>query len=551
MKSSADIEQLLERFGSDWPGDDSIADRVMRQIEAAPPRLPVSKGRRIMVKSLLAIAASAAACVALWWVFQDNHNSLYAQVIDAARKARTIHITHYGQLGGEAAPTKSAETWYESRVGFRRDVCHGKHEGGRCVTVCLGRGDDTWTLDKERQDTIIHSHSGITKETEEIFAAFGGLKCDVQRYPEGDRAFDGQPCKAYLPKMPGVSDLSLKNAKWRELFYLDQRSRVVRVVRQERDGDRWNTTAFSTIAYDEPFDPALFQPNFGADFKIVDADAKPVDPEPAKPARLVLIYEIDRSSKPAGTATVDMDRLLRVVDVRLNGGTERLAAVRKLDDRRIEVTLLRRGHAARQRVERQLARPGTLEFRVLANNQTDKALVDRARKDPAAGDVLDPSGRRLAWWVPVRAGEQKGLAGRNDITQRTRKRDNRDVTEILVVADPYDVTGACLTRAKLEFDPLGNPTVRFAFSDAGGELFGKLTGDHLPKGPTGPFFKLGIIIDGELFSAPMIRSKIGKAGEISGRFTEIEASDLAAVLNAGSLPVRLRLVEGDPLSTIR
>ena len=86
----------------------------------------------------------------------------------------------------------------------------------------------------------------------------------------------------------------------------------------------------------------------------------------------------------------------------------------------------------------------------------------------------------------------------------------------------------------------------FTFNDAGGELFGKLTGDHLPNDSTGLFYKLGIIIDGELFSAPTIRSKIGNPGEITGSFTEIEVSDLAAVLNAGSLPVRLRLVEENP-----
>jgi len=88
-----------------------------------------------------------------------------------------------------------------------------------------------------------------------------------------------------------------------------------------------------------------------------------------------------------------MQKLLHVVEARLNGGAEKLAAVRKLDDRRIEVTLMRRNDAERQRVERQLARPGTLEFRILANNQLDKALIDRARREPGGAEVLDPSGK--------------------------------------------------------------------------------------------------------------------------------------------------------------
>ncbi len=103
-----------------------------------------------------------------------------------------------------------------------------------------------------------------------------------------------------------------------------------------------------------------------------------------------IIYEVDPNSKPANTTTIDMDKLLKVVDGRLNAGSEKLAVVRKLDDRRIEVTLMRRNDADRQRVERQLTRPGTLEFRVLANNHVDKALIDRAQMEPARSEVLGP-----------------------------------------------------------------------------------------------------------------------------------------------------------------
>ncbi len=87
---------------------------------------------------------------------------------------------------------------------------------------------------------------------------------------------------------------------------------------------------------------AFFRPHFGKDFKIVDAGAKPAKPEATKPEGPVLVYEVDSKSMPAGATTVDMDKLLRTVDVRLNGGNEPLAAVRKLNDRRIEVTLMRR-----------------------------------------------------------------------------------------------------------------------------------------------------------------------------------------------------------------
>ena len=487
------------------------------------------------MKSLIGIAASLAACVALWWTLAGNNDSLYAQMIKAARKARTIHIVHCQQLNGQAEPVKTSETWYESGVGFRRDVCDWKDKDGRCATIC-GHGDEVWTLDKERKHTLVQPRKGITKETDRIFADFDRHAADLRnngrRYPEGDQTLDGQPCSAYLSK----SD------KWRQLYYLDQRSRLVRVVSQERNGDRWNTTQFSTIGYDEPLDSALFQPNSGKVSEILGADTKRVKPGPTKPEGPVLVYEVDPSSKLAGT-TVDMDKLVRVVDLRLNGGAEALTTVRKLDDRRIEVALMRRNDADRQRVERQLTRPGTLEFRLLANKKVDKALIDRAQKEPTGTELLDPSGKRLAWWVPVKAGEEKSFSA-PEIAQRPKKKGKGE--EILVVADPYNVTGAYLAEAKLEFDRRANPAVSFTFNDAGGELFGKLTGEHLPNDATNFFYKLGIIIDGELVSAPAVRSQIGKKGEITGSFTEIEVSDLAAVLSAGSLPARLRLVEAHP-----
>ncbi len=121
------------------------------------------------MKSLLAIAASLAACVALWLAVEGNHNSLYAQVVDAARKARTIHIIHYEQRKEETEPIKTWESWYESGVGFAREVWDWKHTAFRqCI---FGNEDSTWTLDNDQKQTAIRSRGrGITKETEQIFS---------------------------------------------------------------------------------------------------------------------------------------------------------------------------------------------------------------------------------------------------------------------------------------------------------------------------------------------------------------------------------------------
>jgi len=275
--------------------------------------------------------------------------------------------------------------------------------------------------------------------------------------------------------------------------------------------------------------------------------AAPAVADEEKPG--LLIYQVDSKLASAPVTAADMEKLLKVVDQRLNGGPEKLAKVRKLDDRRIEVALIRPTDADRQRVERLLARPGTLEFHILANTRDNKAIIERARKDESKNEVLDASGKRLAWWVPVKNAEVlkflRSLAN-YDIAIRTKKKDRREVAEILVVSDAHNITGDYLARVEPGVDERGKPNLSFTFNKTGGQLFGKLTGEHLPDSSTGFAYKLGIILDGELFSAPMLMSTIYDHGQITGTFTKDEVSDLANTLNAGSLPGRLHLVEKHP-----
>ena len=284
-------------------------------------------------------------------------------------------------------------------------------------------------------------------------------------------------------------------------------------------------------------------------FSTVPAERGPAqDPRPAaglpnaQPEGPVLIYEVDSGPGPS-TVKYDIAQLLAAIDRRLNSRAEKLARVRRLDDGRIEVALLRQNKEDRQRVERLLARQGTLEFRILARNDRDKAIAEQAQRDKSKAEVLDPSGKRLAWWVPVKAGEERSFAEDTIIVRRIKKRDNRDVVEILVVTDAYNVTGAYLRKAEASADQRGYSCINFTFNNTGGRLFAKLTGDHLPDSSTNFRYRLGIILDGELCSAPWIQSTISDRGAITGHFTMEQVSDLADIWNAGSLPVRLRLAQ--------
>ena len=104
--------------------------------------------------------------------------------------------------------------------------------------------------------------------------------------------------------------------------------------------------------------------------------------------------------------------------------------------------------------------------------------------------------------------------------------------------DPF-LTGDMLENATAGRDPQFNQSqVQFELSRAGGRLFSTFTGQHV-----GDY--LAIVLDDEVMSAPVIRDRIGARGQIEmGSGTPLEeAADLALVLRAGALPVRINIIE--------
>lgn len=100
------------------------------------------------------------------------------------------------------------------------------------------------------------------------------------------------------------------------------------------------------------------------------------------------------------------------------------------------------------------------------------------------------------------------------------------------------LTGAHLRRADVQFDKnTGEPQVALQFDGEGTKLFADITRNNLQK-------PVAIELDGEIISAPTVQSVIenGQA-VITGQFTIDEAKQLAIELNAGALPVPIKLVE--------
>jgi SecD/SecF fusion protein len=184
---------------------------------------------------------------------------------------------------------------------------------------------------------------------------------------------------------------------------------------------------------------------------------------------------------------------------------------------------------------------GTLEFRILANDRDHKSIVEVAANSQA--DYLKGSGGNLlVWWVPVAKGKEESFDSCPEIAKRRKERGGTKALEILVVKDRFDVNGSYFSRVTAGADDYG-PCVYFTFNTRGAALFRSLTRDNLPDEGSGFTRKLGIVIDGYLHSAPAIRSTISQHGQITGDFTKQEMEELVSILNAGSLPVRLRKIE--------
>lgn len=101
-----------------------------------------------------------------------------------------------------------------------------------------------------------------------------------------------------------------------------------------------------------------------------------------------------------------------------------------------------------------------------------------------------------------------------------------------------DLSGADLSRAKVEFDPqTGKPVIGLEFSNEGGKKFQEITKKNVGK-------PLAILIDDQLITAPVIQQEIsGGSAIITGSFTLEEAKRLAVQLNSGALPIPVKLIE--------
>ncbi len=214
-----------------------------------------------------------------------------------------------------------------------------------------------------------------------------------------------------------------------------------------------------------------------------------------------LVLKVDTSKIPEEARKDATDRALEVIRNRIDEfGVKEPVILRQGKD---EIVVQLPGITDRERALKLIGKTALLEFKLVSE---DAEKLNKALQ----GEV--PQGYEL----------QKDEEGHP-----------------LLLEKEAVLTGDAITTAYFSYDQSDfiEAYVSLQFNDKGAKKFAKITAENVNR-------RLAIILDGKVQSAPVIREPIpsGQA-QITGRFTQEEANDLAIVLKVGALPAPLYIEE--------
>jgi len=176
-------------------------------------------------------------------------------------------------------------------------------------------------------------------------------------------------------------------------------------------------------------------------------------------------------------------------------------------DNQILIQLPGLSEAVKEEAKQRISRAAFLEFRLV--HEQSQQLIER-------GEI--PPGYEL---------------------MRSRKEKQRDGSErslSVLVRKKAELTGSSVKSAMVVRGNVGEPQISFTMTSDGATKFGEITSKSIGR-------QLAIILDKELYSAPVIQSAIVTGqGQITGNFDAAEAIRLASILE-NPLRAPLRIVE--------
>ncbi|MDD2455667.1 MAG: protein translocase subunit SecD, partial [Kiritimatiellae bacterium] len=254
-------------------------------------------------------------------------------------------------------------------------------------------------------------------------------------------------------------------------------------------------------------------------------------------------------------------RAIEVIRNRIDGLGVNEPVIQGGKNHRITVQLPGIGAAQRDAAEKSIQSAAFLEFKLVhkQNDQLVEKMLSSGRVPE--GHVLAEDGRTFK-----RAENYNELVKDPDYARRLslfevpdpryafmlERVQNPNATvsyRPVYVLRKAEMTGDALTSAAVEIESMtGRVHVSLVFNAKGSADFARLTKAYAPRGSRNKDSDVGrqlaIVLDDTLYSAPVIRTEIpnGRA-VIEGSFSWAEAAVLRNILNAGSLPAPMKILE--------
>jgi SecD/SecF fusion protein len=242
----------------------------------------------------------------------------------------------------------------------------------------------------------------------------------------------------------------------------------------------------------------------------------------------------------SGNREFTLDKLVQALKQRVDPDGTKEITIRGYGQTALEIIVPQVGQDELDYVKQKITKIGQLEFRITADPTMtkDHDIIELAKRTPTSQSDVVRGDTKVAEWVPYTDVKYFGPVDRAD---GYVKRLAGDTPQLLVLMDPFNVTGDYLSKATKGIDETGGVAVHFAFNAQGASRFEKLTGSNKPNPATPEVYRhLGIILDKVLTSAPVIRTTISSEGQISGgAMSDKEVETTVEILNAGSLPAAL------------
>jgi preprotein translocase subunit SecD len=223
----------------------------------------------------------------------------------------------------------------------------------------------------------------------------------------------------------------------------------------------------------------------------------------------------------------DADRVLLVLRNRMDQFGVAEPVIQKTYEGRISVELP--GLSNPQLIMEALSKAGRLEFKIV----DEKAMRELA-------ELKVPMVPRDDWVVSRQDVPTNFILPEGSEWDSCWKNDEFGIPKLagwLILFKKVELDGSMINTAKADHDQFGGNIINFNLTPEGSDIFDEVTAQNVKN-------RLAIILDDKVVSAPVINSEIsGGSGQISGDFTAEEASYLQNVLKAGSLPVKLDVVQ--------